>query len=85
MEEDADGASIKETLANGDIVFLTSEELDEREALQHVRKAEAGATVLFVGTTRNEFKGDILDESLMRLPLTQFSCSYRKRSRPSGV
>jgi molybdopterin synthase catalytic subunit len=55
--EDADCASIKETLVNGDRIVLTMKELDESEALQHVRKAEAGATVLFVGTTRNEFKG----------------------------
>lgn len=55
--EYADCASIKETLASGDKLVLTRQALDESEALQHVRKAEAGATVLFVGTTRNQFEG----------------------------
>lgn len=50
-------AVFEETLAGGDKILLTELSLDEKEAIQHVRKAEAGATVLFVGTTRNEFRG----------------------------
>ena len=50
-------ASFDETFTNGDRIVLTGRDLDEGEALRHVRKAEAGASVLFVGTTRNEFEG----------------------------
>lgn len=59
QDEEEESAPFKHTLASGDIVLLTFEHLDEREALQYVRKAEAGASVLFVGTTRNEFKGEL--------------------------
>lgn len=55
--EDDPSISVKETLPNGDHLELTTSELEERCALEHVRRAEAGATVLFVGTTRNEFQG----------------------------
>jgi hypothetical protein len=46
-----------EVLENGDRIILTNSELDESRALAFVRDAGAGATVLFVGTTRNEFEG----------------------------
>lgn len=56
VEDDA-SISVQETLPNGDSIVLTMDKLDETGALNHVRRAEAGATVLFVGTTRNEFQG----------------------------
>jgi molybdopterin synthase catalytic subunit len=52
-----ESVSFSEILLHGDKIILTDEHLDEKEALHHVRKAEAGASVLFVGTTRNEFNG----------------------------
>lgn len=63
-----------ETLASGDRIVLTYSELDERQALQHVRDAGAGASVLFVGTTRNEFEG----KSVQRLEYTAYSSMARK-------
>lgn len=42
----------------GDLAQLTYDALDESEALRYVRDAGAGATVLFVGTTRDTFQSE---------------------------
>jgi molybdopterin synthase catalytic subunit len=43
--------------AAGDAAVLTHAPLDGGALLADVREPAAGATVLFVGTTRNEFDG----------------------------
>lgn len=57
-----------------DRIVLTYDELDERVALRHVYDQCAGASVLFVGTTRNEFQG----KSVQRLEYTAYSSLARK-------
>lgn len=63
-----------ELLEFGDRISLTYNELDEKLALKHVNDLGAGASVLFVGTTRNEFQG----KSVQRLEYTAYSSLARK-------
>lgn len=42
---------------HNDRIVLTYTPLDEKAALAHVRDNGAGATCLFVGTTRDDFQG----------------------------
>lgn len=51
---------------NGDQFILSFDSLDEAEAIRSVRSPAAGATTMFIGTTRDTFKGedvfgDVLD------------------------
>lgn len=59
QEEDwSSETEFSETLPEyNDKIKLTSAPLNEKEALDYVRDAGAGAMVLFEGTTRNEFQG----------------------------
>lgn len=63
-----------EIIEFGDRILLTYDELDEKLALKHVNDHGAGASVLFVGTTRNEFQG----KSVERLEYTAYSSLARK-------
>ncbi|MCO5599758.1 hypothetical protein L7F22_053865 [Adiantum nelumboides] len=63
-----------ELIEFGDRILLTYNELDERLALKHVNDHSAGASVLFVGTTRNEFEG----KSVQKLEYTAYSSLARK-------
>ncbi|PWN31484.1 Molybdopterin biosynthesis MoaE [Meira miltonrushii] len=65
-------ANVWETVT--DRIQLTYDELDEKLALKHVNDHGAGASVLFVGTTRNEFQG----KSVQRLEYTAYSSLARK-------
>lgn len=56
------------TTPSGDVGSLSFETLDEASILRQINHPSAGASVLFVGTTRDNFKG-------------QFSLSYRERER----
>lgn len=50
--------SASASLENGrGITFLTFDALDEKKALAFVGHSSAGASVLFVGTTRDNFQG----------------------------
>ncbi|KAI1788746.1 molybdenum cofactor synthesis 2 [Ganoderma leucocontextum] len=49
------------------ICVLTYEKLDTQTILQSVSDDGAGATAVFIGTTRNSFKGRVVTSSVIRL------------------
>ena len=62
---------------DGVYVSLTHEPLNPMEIMDSVRSPEAGAIVLFAGTTRNNFDGTLTRDLFM---IRQESHSFRLRS-----